>query len=199
MTDLEYMRLVLDLAARGTALTSPNPLVGSLVVKGDRIVGQGYYRYDELKHAEAWALEAAGSEARDATVYVNLEPCCHKGGLKRTAPCVAALIAAGVRRVVASMVDPNPEVSGRGFEQLQKAGIEIETGLLEGEARRLNEKYSRFVETRCPFVLLKLGMTLDGRIASKSGDSKWVTEKSRVQPRAGFATNTIQSWLVRGP
>jgi len=181
MTDLEYMRLVLDLAARGTALTSPNPLVGSLVVKGDRIVGQGYYRYDELKHAEAWALEAAGPEARDATVYVNLEPCCHKGGRKRTAPCVEALIAAGVKRVVASMVDPNPEVSGRGFEQLQEAGIEIETGLLEGEARRLNEKYSHFVETHRPFVLLKLGMTLDGRIASKNGDSRWVTgEESRA-------------------
>jgi diaminohydroxyphosphoribosylaminopyrimidine deaminase / 5-amino-6-(5-phosphoribosylamino)uracil reductase len=181
MTDLEYMRLALDLAVRGTALTSPNPLVGSLIVKGDRIVGQGYYRYDELKHAEAWALEAAGSEARDATVYVNLEPCCHKGGRKRTAPCVAALIDAGVKRVVASMVDPNPEVSGRGFEQLREAGIEIETGLLEGEARRLNEKYSRFVETRRPFVLLKLGMTLDGRIASKNGDSRWITgEESRA-------------------
>jgi diaminohydroxyphosphoribosylaminopyrimidine deaminase/5-amino-6-(5-phosphoribosylamino)uracil reductase len=132
MTDLEYMRLALDLAARGTALTSPNPLVGSLVVKGDRIVGQGYYRYDELKHAEAWALEAAGPEARDATVYVNLEPCCHKGGRKRTAPCVAALIAAGVKRVVASIVD---QTRKSVVEVLSNSGrIEIETGLLEGEA-----------------------------------------------------------------
>ena len=121
MTDLEFIQQTLQLAAQGKGLVSPNPLVGSLVVKDGRVVGQGFHRYAELKHAEVWALEEAGTKANGATIYVNLEPCSHSGNGKRTAPCVEAIINAGIRRVVASMVDPNPKVNGRGFEMLRAA------------------------------------------------------------------------------
>lgn len=154
---------------------SPNPMVGSVVVRDGRIVGRGYHRYDELKHAEVWALEEAGELARGATVYVNLEPCSHQEPGKRTPPCVKALIEAGVRRVVASMVDPNPNVNGRGFEQLRAAGIETLVGVLEPEALRLNEKFIKFVTTHLPFVHLKSACSLDGRIATSTGDSQWIT------------------------
>ncbi len=175
MTDLDYIQLTLRLAAQGTALVSPNPLVGSVVVKNDRILGQGYHRYHEVKHAEVWALEDAGDRARGATVYVNLEPCSHLGSGKRTPPCVPALIEAGVKRVVASMVDPNPRVNGLGFEQLREAGIEVTVGLMEREAKRLNEKYVKYVTKGLPFVHLKTACSLDGRIATRAGDSKWIT------------------------
>jgi diaminohydroxyphosphoribosylaminopyrimidine deaminase/5-amino-6-(5-phosphoribosylamino)uracil reductase len=181
MSDLEYIQLALQLAAQGTALVSPNPLVGSVVVKDGMIVGRGYHRYEELKHAEAWALEEAGSRALGSTVFVNLEPCSHQGSGKRTAPCVRALIEAGIKRVVASMVDPNPRVNGRGFEQLRQAGIEVTVGLMEHEARRLNEKYTKYVTTELPFVHLKTACSLDGRIATRTGDSKWITgEEARA-------------------
>jgi diaminohydroxyphosphoribosylaminopyrimidine deaminase / 5-amino-6-(5-phosphoribosylamino)uracil reductase len=175
MTDLEYIQLALQLAAQGAALVSPNPLVGSVVVKDGEIVGRGYHRYDDLKHAEVWALEEAGGRARGSTVYVNLEPCSHQGPGKRTPPCIRALIEAGVKRVVASMVDPNPNVNGRGFELLREAGIEVVVGLMEREARRLNEKYVKFITTGLPFVHLKMAASLDGRIATRTGESKWIT------------------------
>lgn len=175
MSDLTYINQTLKLAAQGKALVSPNPLVGSIVVKDGEIVGRGYHRYDELKHAEVWALEEAGERARGATVYVNLEPCAHQGEGKRTPPCARALIDAGVSRVVVSMVDPNPQVNGKGFEQLRNAGIEVSVGLLESEARQLNEKYVKFVTAGLPFVHLKTACSLDGRIATRSGDSKWIT------------------------
>jgi diaminohydroxyphosphoribosylaminopyrimidine deaminase/5-amino-6-(5-phosphoribosylamino)uracil reductase len=175
MSDFTYIKLALELAAQGRALVTPNPLVGSVVVKNDEVIGRGYHRYDELKHAEAWALEEAGERARGATVYVNLEPCAHQGEGKRTPPCAKALINAGVARVVVSMVDPNPRVNGRGFEQLREAGIEVVVGVLEQEARQLNEKYVKFVTTGLPFVHLKTACSLDGRIATRTGDSKWIT------------------------
>lgn len=175
MTDLDYIRLTLQLAAQGAGLVSPNPLVGSVVVSGGEIVGRGHHRYDDLKHAEVWALEEAGERARDATVYVNLEPCSHQGAGKRTPPCVEALIDAGVRRVVASMVDPNPRVDGRGFDQLREAGIEVSVGILEREARRLNEAFIKYVTTGLPFVHLKTACSIDGRIATRTGESKWIT------------------------
>jgi diaminohydroxyphosphoribosylaminopyrimidine deaminase / 5-amino-6-(5-phosphoribosylamino)uracil reductase len=181
MTDLEYLEQTLQLAAQGAALVSPNPLVGSIVVNNGQVVGRGYHRFDDLKHAEVWALEEAGPRARGATVYVNLEPCCHRGPEKRTPPCVESLVNAGVSRVVASMVDPNPAVNGRGFEQLEGSGIEVSLGGLEKEARRLNEKYVCFVTTAKPFVHLKLGCSLDGKIATRTGASKWITgEESRA-------------------
>jgi diaminohydroxyphosphoribosylaminopyrimidine deaminase / 5-amino-6-(5-phosphoribosylamino)uracil reductase len=181
MKDHDYIQLALRLAAQGAALVSPNPLVGSVVVKNGAIVGRGYHRYDDLKHAEVWALEEAGESARGSTVYVNLEPCSHQGPGKRTPPCIRALIEAGVERVVASMVDPNPRVNGRGFELLREAGIEVAVGLLEPEARRLNEKYAKFITTGLPFVHLKLALSLDGRIATRTGESKWITgEEARA-------------------
>ncbi len=175
MTDLEYIQLTLQLASQGKGLVTPNPLVGSVVVKDGEIIGRGYHRYNELKHAEVWALEEAGERAGGSTIYVNLEPCSHQGSGKRTSPCVIALVEAGVKRVVASMVDPNPRVNGRGFELLRNAGIEVTVGLMEREAQRLNEKYAKFITTGLPFMHLKTACSLDGRIATRSGDSKWIT------------------------
>ncbi len=175
MTDLDYIDLTLEIAAEGMSLVSPNPLVGSVIVKDHQIVGRGCHLYDDLKHAEVWALEEAGERARGATIYVNLEPCSYQGMGKRTSPCVKALIDAGVRRVVASMVDPNPQVNGRGFDQLREAGIEVVVGILEDEARRLNEKFIKFVTTGLPFVHLKTACSLDGRIATRTGESRWIT------------------------
>jgi diaminohydroxyphosphoribosylaminopyrimidine deaminase/5-amino-6-(5-phosphoribosylamino)uracil reductase len=181
MTDLEYLEQTLQLAAQGASLVSPNPLVGSVVVNHGQIVGRGYHRFDDLKHAEVWALEEAGPRARGSTVYVNLEPCCHRGPEKRTPPCVDSLIAAGVSRVVASMLDPNPAVNGSGFARLANAGIDVTVGGLERQARRLNEKYVCFVTTGKPFVHLKLGCSIDGKIATRTGASKWITgEESRA-------------------
>jgi len=181
MTDLDYLQLTLQLAAQGAALVSPNPLVGSVVVKDGEVIGRGYHRYADLKHAEVWALEEAGPRARGATVYVNLEPCAHQGAGKRTPPCVQALVAAQVKRVVASMVDPNPKVNGRGFALLREAGIEVAVGMLEREAQRLNEKYAKFVTTGRPFVHLKVAASLDGRIATRTGEAKWITgEEARA-------------------
>lgn len=181
MTDRDCIQIAIQLAAQGAALVSPNPLVGAVVVKDGVIVGRGFHRYNDLKHAEIWALQEAGASARGATVYVNLEPCSHQGAGKRTPPCSSALIEAGVRRVVASMVDPNPRVNGRGFEQLRQAGIEVGVGLLEPEARRLNEKYVKFITTGLPFVHLKMAVSLDGRIATRTGESKWITgEEARA-------------------
>ncbi len=165
MNDTEFMERALQLAAQGSALASPNPMVGAVVVREGRIVGEGAYDYEGVRHAEVRALqqaEAAGG-SQGATLYVTLEPCSHLG---RTGPCTAALIAAGVRRVVAAMSDPNPLVHGRGFEQLRAAGIEVETGLGEQRARRLNEAYSKWIRTGQPWVILKAGMTLDGKIST---------------------------------
>jgi diaminohydroxyphosphoribosylaminopyrimidine deaminase / 5-amino-6-(5-phosphoribosylamino)uracil reductase len=176
--DERYMRQALDLARQGTALASPNPRVGAVLVSArGEVVGTGFHTYDGVKHGEAIALEKAQGQARGATLYVNLEPCSHQG---RTGPCADAVIAAGVRRVVAATSDPNPLVSGRGFEKLRAAGVAVETGLLEGEARRLNESFACFVRTRRPLVTLKSGMTLDGKIApppdgSSGATGGWIT------------------------
>ncbi len=166
-TDQELLQRALDLARQGIGLASPNPYVGAVIVDAhSSIVGTGTYTYDGRKHAEILALEQAGEKARGGTLYINLEPHAHQS---RTPPCTDALIAAGVRRVVASMVDPNPQVSGRGFEQLQAAGIEVEVGGLQAEARRLNEAFARYIQHRVPFVTLKAAMTLDGKIAPTPG------------------------------
>ncbi len=162
-TDELFLRQALELASRGTALASPNPLVGALVVdERGRITGSGTHLYAELKHAEILAMEQAGPLARGNTLYLNLEPCSHTG---RTGPCADAIIAAGVARVVCCMEDPNPLVAGKGFEKLRAAGIEVTVGILEGEARRLNESFAQFIRTGLPFVTLKAAMSLDGKIA----------------------------------
>src|SRR6266851_1128129 len=159
--DAVFMDRGLALATRGVALTSPNPLVGAVLVRDGQVVGEGFHTYAGIRHAEVIALEAAGESARGATLYINLEPCCHTG---RTGPCTQALIAAGVARVVAAMADPNPAVAGRGFKQLRAAGIEVSIGLRETEARRLNEAFGRWIVSRKPFVTLKSALTLDGQL-----------------------------------
>src|SRR5580698_9279966 len=162
-TDEQFLHHALDLARQGIALASPNPYVGAVIVdpRGN-VVGTGSYTYDGVKHAEVLALERAGDKARGSTLYINLEPHSYQG---RTPPCTDALIAAGIHRVVASMPDPNPKVSGRGFEKLRAAGIVVEVGGLEAEARRLNEAFARYVRHGVPLVALKSAVTLDGKIA----------------------------------
>ena len=161
--DESFLQRALDLARQGIGLASPNPYVGAVIVDAhDSIVGSGTYTYDGVKHAEIRALEEAAEKAQGATLYINLEPHAHQG---RTRPCTDALIAAGIRRVVASMADPNPRVSGRGFEQLRAAGIQVEVGGLQEEARRLNEAFARYIRHGVPLVTLKAAMTLDGKIA----------------------------------
>ena len=184
--DEHYMRQALDLARQGAALTSPGARVGAVIVdsKG-QVAGNGFYTYDGIKHAEILALEQANEKARGGTIYLNLEPHCHQG---RTPPCTDALIAAGIARVVAAMADPNPKVAGKGFAQLRAAGITVEPGLFENEARRMNEAFAKYILTHRPLVTLKSGMTLDGKIAGPHGGSvnapiaadRWVTsEESR--------------------
>jgi diaminohydroxyphosphoribosylaminopyrimidine deaminase / 5-amino-6-(5-phosphoribosylamino)uracil reductase len=162
-TDEQFLLRALDLARQSVGLASPNPYVGAVIVDREgSLAGTGVYTYDGIKHAEVLALEQAGDKARGGTLYINLEPHSHQS---RTPPCTDALIAAGIRRVVASMPDPNPKVSGKGFEKLRAAGILVEVGRLEPEARRLNEAFARYVRHGIPLVTLKAAMTLDGKIA----------------------------------
>jgi len=179
MIDIQnkMMRRALALARRGLGRTSPNPAVGCVIVRNGEIVGEGWHRKAGTPHAEVHALSQAGDRARAADVYVTLEPCSHHG---RTPPCAEALIKAGVARVFAGMTDPNPLVSGRGLAMLREAGISVECGVLEEECRLLNEAFLKHVTTGLPFVILKSAMTLDGKTATASGDSKWITcEESR--------------------
>ncbi|MFP4255714.1 MAG: bifunctional diaminohydroxyphosphoribosylaminopyrimidine deaminase/5-amino-6-(5-phosphoribosylamino)uracil reductase RibD [Desulfobacterales bacterium] len=171
-TDADYMKTALELAEKGRGWTSPNPMVGAVIVKNDRITGRGWHETPGGPHAEVNAISDAGGETSGATMYVTLEPCNHHG---RTPPCTEAIIAAGISRVVCAMPDPNPEVKGGGASYLASCGIEVETGLYEQEARRLNEFFIKFTSTGRPFVILKSASTLDGKIASRTGDSKWVT------------------------
>jgi len=167
------MARALDLAARGIGQVSPGPLVGTIIVDpNQQIVGEGLYLFDEVKHAETLALEQAGDKARGATAYVSLEPHAHQG---RTTPCSDALIKAGIKRVVSPIEDPNPKVSGRGFAHLREAGIEVRTGLMADEAGALNEAYIHFMRTGRPFVHLKMAVSMDGKVATVSGDSRWIT------------------------
>lgn len=166
--DERYMQKALELARQGIGLASPNPCVGALLVSNGQIVGFGSHTYEGLKHAEILALEQAGDRARGATLYVNLEPCCHQG---RTGPCADALIAAGIARVVASMSDPNPLVAGQGFARLRAAGIAVDVGSGTDEARKLNEAFAKYIRHKSPLVTLKAAMTLDGKIAPPPGES----------------------------
>ena len=167
------MRRALDLAANGVGQVSPGPLVGCVIASPEgEIVGEGFYVYEQLKHAETYALEQAGARAQGATAYVSLEPHAHHG---RTPPCTDALIKAGIARVLTPIEDPNPKVSGKGFAHLRAAGVEVSVGLLAREAEKLNEKYLHFMRTGRPFVHLKLAVSLDGKIATRTGDSRWIT------------------------
>jgi diaminohydroxyphosphoribosylaminopyrimidine deaminase/5-amino-6-(5-phosphoribosylamino)uracil reductase len=174
--DRHWMRRALELAARAEGETNPNPMVGCVVVKGNKVVGEGWHRRAGGPHAEVFALEQAGDRARGATLYVSLEPCCFEG---RTPACAPRIVPSGVRRVVAAMRDPNPVVDGRGLAHLRRSGIETTLGVLEAEARRLNEVFAVAASQQRPFVLLKAAMTLDGRIATSAGESRWITSPSQ--------------------
>ncbi|HEY2961329.1 MAG TPA: bifunctional diaminohydroxyphosphoribosylaminopyrimidine deaminase/5-amino-6-(5-phosphoribosylamino)uracil reductase RibD [Pyrinomonadaceae bacterium] len=172
-TDRRMMAQALELAKKGVGQVSPGPLVGCVIVSpAGEVAGEGYYVFEELNHAETIALAAAGERARGGTAYVSLEPHAYHG---RTPPCTDALIAAGIKRVVAPIEDLNPKVSGKGFAHLRAAGLEVETGLLAEEASQINEAYLHYMRTGLPFVHLKLAVSLDGKIATRTGDSHWVT------------------------
>ena len=186
-TNHQWMDEALALARQGEALATPNPMVGALIVRNGEEVARAFHTWDGLKHAEVLALEQAGSAAQGATLYTNLEPCSHHG---RTGPCVEAIVAAGIGRVVAAIPDPNPEVNGRGFDHLRAAGVEVLTGIQEEEARRLNEAFAGWIRTGRPLVTLKAALTLDAKIALPSeasakegpGPDRWVTsEESRAE------------------
>lgn len=180
--DEKYMRIALRLAQRARGRTSPNPMVGAVVVKDGAIVGRGYHKKAGSAHAEAIALQEAGPAARGADLYVTLEPCSHHD--KRTPPCTPLVVESGIKRVVAAMIDPNPKVSGRGVSLLRAAGVIVQTGMLEEDAKKLNDAFIKHISTGMPFVTLKIAQTLDGKIATASGESKWITgEKAREEGR----------------
>lgn len=170
--DQYYMKEALQLAAKAEGYTSPNPMVGAVVVKDGRIVGCGYHQKAGTPHAEVHALKDAGVKAEGATIYVTLEPCCHYG---RTPPCTEAIKNAGVNRVVVAITDPNPLVAGKGLNVLKEAGIEVTSGVLASEATKLNEVFIKYITTKMPFVVLKAAVSLDGKIATVGGESQWIT------------------------
>ena len=184
--DSLWMASALRLAERGLYTTSPNPRVGCVLVRDDKIVGEGWHQYAGEPHAEVHALRAAGEAARGATAYVTLEPCSHQG---RTPPCADALIGAGVTRVVVAMQDPNPQVAGQGLEKLRATGIEVECGLMEGAARELNIGFSSRMTRGLPWLRSKIAMSLDGRTALNNGVSQWIT--------GAAARQDVQHWRGR--
>lgn len=200
--DHYYMARAIRLARKGLYTTHPNPRVGCVLVKGDRILGEGYHRRAGEPHAERHALAAAGGEARGASAYVSLEPCCHHG---RTPPCSDALIEAGVRRVVVAMRDPNPRVAGEGLARLAAAGIEVEEGVMRAEAEALNQGFIKRMERGLPFVRCKLAMSLDGRTAMASGESKWITSSAaredvhRLRARSAAIVTGLGTLLADDP
>ena len=172
MNDCEYMRLALDLAKRGLGWTSPNPMVGAVIVKDGRIIGQGWHARCGSLHAERHALSRCTESPQGATMYVTLEPCCHQG---RQPPCTDAILEAGIGRVVVGSSDPNPQVAGKGLEILRKAGVEVITGVEQAACDALNYVFFHYIQTRRPYVVMKYAMTLDGKIATRTGASRWIT------------------------
>ena len=189
-TDIKYMKRALTLAKKGLGKTHPNPAVGCVIVKNGTIIGEGWHKKAGGHHAEIHALETTGGGARGADVYVTLEPCSHTG---KTPPCSEALIKAGVKRVVAGMSDPNPQVNGGGLLALQQAGIETLCGVLEEQCRAINRPFLKFITTGLPYVTYKCAMTLDGKIASVTGDSRWISceESRKVVHRMRADSNAI--------
>lgn len=173
----KYMRMALRLARRGEGLVSPNPMVGAVIVKGGEIVGRGYHQYFGGSHAEVEAIKDAGEKARGATLFVSLEPCSHFG---KTPPCTDIIVKTGIRKVVIAILDPNPLTHGKGADILEKAGIDVKIGLCENEARRINETFFKYIREKMPYITVKAAASLDGKIATSTGESKWITsEKAR--------------------
>ncbi len=176
--DKRFMQRALNLAEKARGMTSPNPMVGAVIVKNGRVISEDYHKKAGEPHAEALAIIKAGDKAKGSILYVTLEPCCHLD--KRTPPCTKAIINSGIKKVFIAMKDPNPKVSGKGIEELRKHGIEVVSEILEDKAKKLNEAYIKYITTTIPFVVLKTAMTLDGKIATPEGQSKWITgEKAR--------------------
>ncbi len=171
-SDIDFMKRALELARRGIGRTRPNPMVGAVLVRDGHIIGEGWHREAGTPHAEIEAISAASESPKGATLYVNLEPCSHFG---KTPPCADAILRSGIQRVVCAMEDPNPIVSGKGIEILRRNGVEVAVGLLMAEAEKLNEVFIKYITTGYPFVTLKLAQTLDGRIATSNGSSKWIS------------------------
>lgn len=200
--DHQFMQRALRLAQKGLYSTDPNPRVGCVLVKNEKIVGEGWHQKAGEPHAEVLALRAAGEHARGATAYVTLEPCSHTG---KTPPCADALVNAGVARVIAAMQDPNPQVAGQGLKRLQENGIEVESGLMEAQARVLNPGFIKRMETGLPYVRVKLAMSLDGRTAMASGESQWITgEAARrdvqlLRARSSAVLTGIETVLADDP
>lgn len=191
--DRQYMQQALKLAEKGWGKTNPNPLVGAVIAKGEEIISQGYHGYYGGPHAEAVALEKAGEKAKGATMYVTLEPCNHHG---KTPPCTDNIIKAGIQRVVIAALDPSEKMAGKSVRILRQAGVKVEVGLLEGEANRQNEIFRKYITTNHPFVIAKWGMSLDGKIATKTGDSRWITsEQARLD---GHKTRARVSAIMVG-
>lgn len=178
MNDADYMRLALELAERGIGWTAPNPMVGAVIVRDGQIIGQGWHvRYGEL-HAERHALKNCKADPRGATMYVTLEPCCHQG---KQPPCTDAILEAGIARVVVGSGDPNPLVAGKGIDILRQHGVAVETGVLQTECDALNRIFFHFIQTGRPYVVMKYAMTLDGKIATRTGASQWITGEAARQ------------------
>ena len=195
-SDEKYMRMALSLAEKGEGKTSPNPMVGAVVVKDGKIVGRGYHRRFGLPHAEINALEDAGPKARGATLYVNLEPCCYFG---KTPPCTHSIIESGIKRVACAIPDPNPKVRGRGIKELRVKGVEVDLGILPDQASKLNEIYLKFIKTKFPFLILSLSQTLDGKLTASrdfqelfSSGAKSVLRNLKSKVDAVLTKNTIQ-------
>ncbi len=174
-----YMEKALKLAERGEGKVNPNPKVGAIVVKNNKIIGEGYHKYFGGPHAEVYALREAGERAKGATIYVTLEPCSHYG---KTPPCAESIVKMGISKAIIAMKDPNPLVEGRGIDILKQNGIEVVTGIMEKESKKLNEVFIKYITKKKPFVVLKTASTLDGKIATKTGESKWITgEEARYK------------------
>jgi diaminohydroxyphosphoribosylaminopyrimidine deaminase / 5-amino-6-(5-phosphoribosylamino)uracil reductase len=189
--DTRFMQHALSLARKAIGMASPHPLVGCVIVNNGEIVGQGFHEYDGRAHAEVLAIKAAREKARGATLYVTLEPCNHTG---RTGPCSEAVLAAGIKRVFAAMQDPNPAVSGSGFARMRDAGIEVHCGLLEGEARKMNEPFACWIQTHKPLVTLKSALTLDGQLSLSPRKSPGT--KSAVKKAQGKTHGTVDTWIT---
>jgi diaminohydroxyphosphoribosylaminopyrimidine deaminase / 5-amino-6-(5-phosphoribosylamino)uracil reductase len=198
-----FLKRALDLAQRGVALAHPNPMVGAVLVKNGRIIGEGFHAYEKRDHAEIVALKKAGKQARGASLYVTLEPCCTSG---RTGPCTKAIIASGIKNVYAPMEDPNPAVAGRGFAELKRAGIKVHlSDNFRDRAEALNEDFAKWIRTGLPFVTLKTALTLDGQIASRAGSTTWITsaqslkEVQRLRHQADALLTGIGTVLADDP
>ncbi len=185
-SDSKYMALAISLAKRAWGETSPNPMVGAVIVKNDKIIGKGYHRKAGGPHAEINAISSSKDDIRNSTLYVTLEPCCTFG---RTPPCTGAIIAAGIKKVFVGCLDPNPRHAGKGVDILEKAGMEVVVGIKEKECIELNESFFHWITTGRPFILLKMAMTLDGKIATHDGKSKWITG-----PAARLRVQKLRQW-----